>query len=227
VTLLTGHLAKGLEFPIVFVAGLCEGVFPHARSIDNHEDLEEERRLAYVAFTRAMERLYLCRSQRRFIRGAGGGGWSDAPPSRFLLELPEDTLTGDLVMKPRFGGYGQSRTSNPYTSRPTRPTPRRTRSPAQAEEPAMNDKMQAFLARIRANEAPATADTPSDEETTMTPETHDVFQHGSRVKHPVFGVGVIRNRDSDGPGAKVLIHFQRFGPRKLRLADAKLELLLD
>jgi DNA helicase-2/ATP-dependent DNA helicase PcrA len=222
VTLLTGHLAKGLEFPIVFVAGLCDGVFPHARSLDNHKDIEEERRLAYVAFTRAMERLYLCRSQRRFIRGAGGGGWGDAAPSRFLLELPEDALTGDLVCAPRFGAYGHSRLGSDGGS-----TARRRTRDAATEEPGMNDKMQAFLARVRADDPqPAPTERPL-EETTLAPDCDDVFQTGSRVKHPVFGVGVIRDRDSDGPGAKVLIHFQRFGPRKLRLADARLELLVD
>ena len=70
ITLLTAHLAKGLEYPVVFVSGLRKGV-PHHLARDREEDLEEERRLVYVAFTRAMKRLFLCRSRMRFVPGSG------------------------------------------------------------------------------------------------------------------------------------------------------------
>jgi len=92
VTLLTAHLAKGLEYPVVFCVGMVEGGFPHHRARDQEKDLEEERRLVYVAFTRAMQRLYLTRARRRLVMGMG---YQAAEPSRFLEEIPEAVLGGD------------------------------------------------------------------------------------------------------------------------------------
>jgi DNA helicase-2/ATP-dependent DNA helicase PcrA len=87
VTLMTLHSAKGLEFPAVFLTGLEEGVFPHARSMGNQEEIEEERRLCYVGLTRARERLYLSWALHRRVHGYGAG-----EPSRFLREMPEELL---------------------------------------------------------------------------------------------------------------------------------------
>jgi DNA helicase-2/ATP-dependent DNA helicase PcrA len=87
VTLMTLHSAKGLEFPVVFLTGLEEGVFPHARSMGDPEEIEEERRLCYVGLTRARERLYLSYAVHRRIHGYGVG-----EPSRFLREMPEAQL---------------------------------------------------------------------------------------------------------------------------------------
>jgi DNA helicase-2/ATP-dependent DNA helicase PcrA len=88
VTLMTLHSAKGLEFPAVFLTGMEEGVFPHSRSMDDPEELEEERRLFYVGVTRAEQRLWLSYALHRRIQGYGVG-----EPSRFLLEVPEDQMT--------------------------------------------------------------------------------------------------------------------------------------
>jgi DNA helicase-2/ATP-dependent DNA helicase PcrA len=88
VTLMTLHSAKGLEFPAVFLTGMEEGVFPHSRSQDEPEELEEERRLCYVGITRAKERLFLSWAQHRRVLGYGV-----TEPSRFLLEIPESQLT--------------------------------------------------------------------------------------------------------------------------------------
>ena len=90
VTLITLHAAKGLEFPIVFIAGLEEGVFPHSRSLDDEKQLEEERRLAYVGITRAKRRLFLSHAARRATWGQGGL----SVPSRFLFEIPQELMTG-------------------------------------------------------------------------------------------------------------------------------------
>ena len=88
VTLITLHAAKGLEFPVVFIAGLEEGILPHMRSLEsgNPEQLEEERRLCYVGMTRAKQRLYLVRAFRRAFGGHN-------PPSRFLADIPPDLVT--------------------------------------------------------------------------------------------------------------------------------------
>jgi len=88
VTLMTLHNAKGLEFPVVFIVGLEDGVFPHYRSMTDAAELEEERRLAYVGITRARERLYLCHAWSRTLWGST----SYNPPSRFLSEIPSDLL---------------------------------------------------------------------------------------------------------------------------------------
>jgi DNA helicase II / ATP-dependent DNA helicase PcrA len=95
VTLMTLHTAKGLEYPVVFLVGLEDGVFPHVRSLSEPEQLEEERRLAYVGFTRAQDRLYLSHADHRTL----WGGTSYNPPSRFLDQLPRD-----LVDERRSGG---------------------------------------------------------------------------------------------------------------------------
>lgn len=88
VTLMTLHSAKGLEFPIVFLIGMEEGLFPHSRALNDEEEMEEERRLAYVGITRAEKRLYLTRAQSRMLYGR----FQNNPESRFLHELPETLL---------------------------------------------------------------------------------------------------------------------------------------
>lgn len=88
VTLMTLHSAKGLEFPVVFLVGMEEGIFPHSRSLDNEEEMEEERRLCYVGITRAKDALYLSCALSRNLYGRS----SMNPPSRFLREIPEELL---------------------------------------------------------------------------------------------------------------------------------------
>ncbi|HJR18202.1 MAG TPA: DNA helicase PcrA [Actinomycetota bacterium] len=88
VTMMTLHIAKGLEFPVVFIVGLEDGVFPHVRSMTDPAELEEERRLAYVGITRAKERLYLTHAWQRSL----WGGSNFNPPSRFLKEIPEELV---------------------------------------------------------------------------------------------------------------------------------------
>lgn len=111
VTLMTIHLAKGLEFPIVFLAGMEEGLFPHARSLDQVSDLEEERRICYVGMTRAMQKLTLSYADVRRIFGTSQYN----VPSRFLQEIPEDYIR-----------FTQGKTEFAFSS----PTPNRFRSPS-------------------------------------------------------------------------------------------------
>ena len=89
------YAAKGLEFPVVFIAGLEEGLFPHSRALDDEKELEEERRLAYVGITRAKRRLFLSHAWRRATWGMGQA----TVPSRFLLEIPAELMDG-----PQLGG---------------------------------------------------------------------------------------------------------------------------
>jgi DNA helicase-2/ATP-dependent DNA helicase PcrA len=119
VTLITLHAAKGLEFPVVFIAGLEEGLFPHSRALDDEKELEEERRLAYVGITRAKRRLFLSHAWRRATWGMGQA----SVPSRFLLEIPAELMEGpqlganaderDLDLDLVFGARRTSRFNTP------------------------------------------------------------------------------------------------------------------
>jgi DNA helicase-2/ATP-dependent DNA helicase PcrA len=117
-TLLTLHAAKGLEFGVVFIVGLDDGILPHSRSFDEPEEMEEERRLFYVGITRAKDRLYLLRAERR-----GGRGYAEETiPSRFLDDVPAALLSG----KSRTG-RGDRRSSASHSTwtlpSPSRPAP--------------------------------------------------------------------------------------------------------
>lgn len=103
VTLITLHAAKGLEFPVVFIVGMDEGSLPHSRSVSKPEQLEEERRLAYVGFTRAMQRLYLIRARRRSVFGET----QYTEPSRFLSDIPP-LLTASSALSNASPSQGQS-----------------------------------------------------------------------------------------------------------------------
>jgi DNA helicase-2/ATP-dependent DNA helicase PcrA len=105
VTLMTLHSAKGLEFPVVFLIGLEDGVFPHVRSLGDPDELEEERRLCYVGLTRAEERLYLCHAWSRMMFGAT----DYRPPSRFLEEIPAELVQSTGDSQPRGRGLGAHR----------------------------------------------------------------------------------------------------------------------
>ena len=102
ITLMTLHSAKGLEFPVVFLTGLEDGVFPHMRSLGDPDELEEERRLCYVGITRARERLYLCHAWSRMLFGRT----DFYPPSRFLSEIPEDLV--EVLGEERSVGGGRN-----------------------------------------------------------------------------------------------------------------------
>ena len=140
-TLITLHQAKGLEFPVVMIAGLEEGLLPHSRSMDTPREIEEERRLCYVGMTRAMERLYLLRAFRRRYPSAGGVSL----PSRFLEDVPDDLLASPSVDRPggaRSGAYsltGSGGRPGPATTAPSSAgtTPPDGARPAPAWETAM------------------------------------------------------------------------------------------
>jgi DNA helicase-2/ATP-dependent DNA helicase PcrA len=123
VTLMTLHTAKGLEFPVVFLTGMEDGVFPHMRSLGDARELEEERRLAYVGITRARERLYVTRA---VVRSAWGAP-SYNPPSRFLEELPGELVRWNreepLSRPPSAGGFGAAPSLLAAATRPGARTP--------------------------------------------------------------------------------------------------------
>ena len=134
VLMMTIHSAKGLEFPVVVLAGLEEGLFPHSRSRDDEAELEEERRLCYVGITRARKRLVLTSAARRRVFGE----YQSTEPSRFIEEIPPDLIEQELSSYAQ-AGYRQPRggswefRANPYARPPKRPD--RVR-----EEPALRDE---------------------------------------------------------------------------------------
>ena len=132
VTMMTLHTAKRLEFPTVFLTGMEDGIFPHSRTLDDKDEIEEERRLAYVGLTRARERLYISRAEYRSTWGAPNYN----PPSRFLDEIPEDVITwrnqsSDSLIS------SMSRKSRPTSA----PPPRATGKKSMAMELAVGERV--------------------------------------------------------------------------------------
>jgi DNA helicase-2/ATP-dependent DNA helicase PcrA len=203
VTLITLHAAKGLEFPVVFIAGLEEGVFPHSRALDDEKELEEERRLAYVGMTRAKRRLYLSHAWRRATWGMGQA----SIPSRFLLEIPADLMVGprldagsgdtDLDLDLVFGDRRATRFGTPVraggaayrqgSGRPGGPAPgeafRPTRDLSARRDAFAGGAPSGSLGRP----GPARASGP---ERPVVPGERR-YRDGDRVRHARFGDGIV------------------------------------
>ncbi len=192
VTLMTVHCAKGLEYPVVFLVGLEENLFPHAMSVGDEEDVEEERRLCYVAMTRARKLLFLTHAQFRRTHGA----FLPSRPSRFLEETPE-ALTEEVHSTEGgfFGGPGRGDA---------------VRAPNQGYG---SGSSAARAARRRPHAAPSVV--PQE-------DPGDGFPVGARVMHPRFGGGRILDREGKGKTLKLTIHFSDHGPKKILPSYTKL-----
>jgi DNA helicase II / ATP-dependent DNA helicase PcrA len=228
ITLMTLHAAKGLEFSLVFLCGLEEGLFPHSRTFLQPDDIEEERRLCYVGMTRAMDTLILTRAVYRRRYG------TDLPeasvPSRFLEEVPAELVE-------ELGGSRRKRES----SRPRVPAPH---EPQQQAHYAYEDEDQSS-ANWTARNQPRTpahsgrsynsidniaeffasrgkkftiAKLPVDE-----PKGKKGFRPGQKVRHPKYGEGTVYHREGEGEEAKITVQFPRFGLKKLVEKYAQLE----
>ncbi|MGE0439905.1 MAG: ATP-dependent helicase [Gemmatimonadales bacterium] len=210
VTLMTMHTAKGLEWPVVAVAGLEDGLFPLSRAAESLEGLEEERRLFYVALTRAKDKLYLtyARSRRR------GGEILPSLPSRFLESLPPgilDAQTTSSLFAPQWGGSRVGRSGNRFGSgggwQRSRPATAAPAAPSRAWS---------------GTSAPAQPERPADEELSQdTPR----YVKGERVRHRRFGSGVIQGLKGAGKDLKVSVLFDdpEAGLKQLLVAYAGLE----
>ena len=188
---MTVHTAKGLEFPEVLVVGLEEGVFPHQRSIDDDTAAQEERRLCYVALTRAMKRLHLCRVRWRRLSGQQLGG----VPSRFLGDLPAEVI--DHVITPR-PAYHDEKTdgAGPWQGRWSR-----GESPGLGRGPA----------RPAPVVQPGTITRHYDEGMARGEEGELGLRVGGKLRHAKFGVGEVRAWQSVGDDFKVTVRFASVG----------------
>jgi len=195
VSLMTVHTAKGLEFPLVFLAGLEEGVFPHARSIDDDAAIEEERRLCYVAVTRAMKRLFLCRARRRRLAGQELGG----VPSRFLKDIPPECAESIVMPRPAYFDV-DTEGAGPWGGNWSRSVDDRPRVSPALSRPA-----------------PARKPSPPGEITVHYDDGGD--EHGLRIgaklSHPSFGVGEVRAWQGAGKDLKVTIRFPKAGVKTI------------
>ncbi len=208
VILMTLHSAKGLEFPVVFLIGAEEGVFPHSRALTEPDELEEERRLAYVGITRARERLYVTHAWSRSLFGSTQYN----PPSRFLEEIPAELVDaqGNITGRRAYG-----RQSLRPRSDWGAPPPYRRRGGADRDDEGRTEAhrervVDAALAAARRN-----APLPSD--------AHDLgLRIGDDVEHPAFGEGVIIDLHGRGEQAEATVNFAGVGTKHLSLAWAPL-----
>jgi DNA helicase-2/ATP-dependent DNA helicase PcrA len=239
VTLITLHAAKGLEFPVVFIVGLEEGLLPHKRALEDERELEEERRLAYVGMTRAKDRLCLVHARHRSTWGVGAA----AEPSRFLAELPEELLAADRTTGTPFrrGGWDERRgvddagwvpggyrvpnrrrlseplrpVSLPDMSAPPRPVGRDLDAARQRVGAASYAGAEVDLGTggFEAPPQPAAAGGPDEL----------VWRPGDRVRHRRFGEGVVVSSQWVKGDEEVTVAFVGQGVKRLIAAYAGLE----
>jgi DNA helicase-2/ATP-dependent DNA helicase PcrA len=226
VTLMTMHAAKGLEFPLVFIAGLEEGLFPHSRVRESEEDLEEERRLCYVAITRAEKYLYLTHAMKRRVYGEE----LPAEPSRFLMEFPIELIedlskTGSWL---RFAS-GASTVENreglrELTDWPSAPPPAPKRSSNyQGRTYNSADSVKEFFARQGRKVDLGDSDSRAGSNDDSGAKSATGLKVGARVRHAKYGVGLIIKREGEGENAKLTINFPGYGHKKMIEKYAGLE----
>ena len=194
VSLMTLHNAKGLEFPFVFIAGMEDGLFPMSRSMDEPEQLEEERRLFYVGITRAERKLYLIHARRR----RRGAQWMDSIPSSFLESVPEELLE----------------------TRRTARVLERTSSYAQPWKFVSPD----FRSRsARIHSAPLSAPDDDYQVDYSDSQDAPQIIKGARVRHPQFGGGTVTELAGAGKDVRATINFDSVGRKTVVLRYANLE----
>jgi DNA helicase-2/ATP-dependent DNA helicase PcrA len=225
VTLMTLHSAKGLEFPVVILAGLEEGLFPHSRTLNDPNQMEEERRLCYVGLTRAMNSLTITRA--RYRRRYGNDMPEASLPSRFLEEIPAHLLeavggTSLASMERARYGYGDD-TSTRYYSYEDEDQSTASRS-ARVPRPAKPANSIDNIARFFSSRGAAvTKSRPQLDIPAPTGSTG--IKSGQRVRHPKYGEGVVFRREGEGEDAKITVQFSKFGVKKLVEKFAQLERL--
>ncbi len=203
VRLMTLHAAKGLEFPVVFITGLEENLFPHIRSSGEHEDIEEERRLLYVGMTRARQRLILTRARERRLFGEA----TPAEPSRFLEEIPPHLL--------------EERDDETYAGRlwsASRTIGDRLRARRERGNGEGRAERRGGLATD-----PESQLGPDDFECAAETTTGSRYNLGCKVHHPEYGVGTVIGVEGSGDRLKLTVSFSIHGAKKFLPRYAPLE----
>ena len=208
VVLMTLHSAKGLEFPVVFIVGVEEGIFPHSRALTEPSEMEEERRLAYVGITRAMRRLYLSHAWSRMLFGSTQYN----PPSRFFDEIPVELIesTGNTSGRSSYGRQSYRSYDDP--------PPYRRRGSADGDGSRGRD---GDAHRDRVVDAALAAGRRNAPEPSNSQELG--LRIGDDVVHPAFGEGVIIDISGTGEKAEATINFAGVGTKHLALAWAPLK----
>jgi len=244
ITLMTLHAAKGLEFPLVFLCGLEEGLFPHSRTFLNPDDVEEERRLCYVGMTRAMDQLVLTRAIYR--RRYGTDMPEASVPSRFLEEIPAELVeelgttrsrVGRTFGSDRIGVYNSQRmgVSGNRGARTGMSEPHGQHYAYEDED--QSAEWQERTVPVRASSAPKYNSIDNIAEFFASrgkkfsvpkvpvekPKGRRGFRPGQKVKHPKYGEGTVFQREGEGEEAKLTVQFPRFGLKKLVEKYAQLE----
>ena len=219
VTLMTLHSAKGLEFPVVFLVGMEEGIFPGYKSIGEQKELEEERRLCYVGITRAKNNLYLTCAKQRTIFGST----SCNPISRFVKEIPKDLLDGyeDIEIEKNkiqefrddTFGWKYGKTDNAFASK--------------VKTYRLNDQTEPSVAA--ASNSSGFKFRTAESFLNSLKKENDVdlgqYQKGQRVYHKKFGEGTISGLEPEGNDIKVDIDFDKAGHKRLMAKFAGLEVI--
>jgi DNA helicase-2/ATP-dependent DNA helicase PcrA len=228
VTLMTLHSAKGLEFGLVFLIGLEEGLFPHSRAFNDPDQMEEERRLCYVGMTRAMDHLVL--SNARYRRRYGTDMPDATVASRFLEEVPPQLLEElgaarssaaaryqEHDLTERHYSYEDEDQSVPsYQQRAAaRPKPRNGGGYSGPKYNSIDNIAEFFASRGKKFARP---EVPVEKRA-----GGGSFRPGQRVKHPKYGEGIVYQREGEGENAKITVQFPRFGLKKLVEKYAHLE----
>jgi DNA helicase-2/ATP-dependent DNA helicase PcrA len=226
VSLLTLHNAKGLEFPIVFLAGMEEGLFPHQRSMASVAALEEERRLCYVGMTRAQKRLYL--TWAKYRRRFGGGEQERMVPSRFLGEAPMDLLVdlGDNDSVPQVDLHAERHQVRESAQRNT--FIGKTYNSLENISQFFSERGVAFPAQ-KPPQGPGSAPGGIPQQRPAAPvgvagasaklpavgPPRRSARTGMTVEHPKYGTGTVVRREGEGEDAKITVSFPRYGLKKL------------
>ncbi|MEA2163398.1 MAG: ATP-dependent helicase UvrD/PcrA [Thermoanaerobaculia bacterium] len=239
VTLMTLHSAKGLEYKVVFLTGMEEGILPHSQSKDSNDDLEEERRLCYVGMTRAREQLWCVHCLERRLHGQ----FREQNPSPFITEIPENVREEVRLARARYvpeaqswrerpmGAYdrygdrygGENRRPQSYgrPSAPARPvSPPRAIPSAPPPQPRKNDSVNGVLSFFK--ESPVQLDPAALRPATPQNVPKADLKRGQRVRHEQFGDGTILTMEGSGPEAKLTVYFDRIGSKKFIAKYAKL-----
>jgi DNA helicase-2/ATP-dependent DNA helicase PcrA len=212
-SLMTIHCAKGLEFPVVFLVGMEEDVFPNRNARETDEGLEEERRLFYVAITRAQRKLYLSAARRRRIMGSEMLGM----PSRFLRELPQETLETPIRWGTELYQAGLGVNASP------RNVPRGGDASSVASE---LNRIRGFFERVRMAQGPEELPSKPEPGAPAGQESpaRDSWPAGTRVLSPRFGRGVVTSVTGRGDGLTYTIRFADAGEKRIVARFGLLEL---